>query len=78
MATPTPTPARFPGGGSKNAIDSGKLGSKPADPKRSPQRAAAELAKKKAEINKPAKGSVNFDKYKSGNFNGFTMKGPKG
>ena len=51
---------------------------KPADPKRSPQRAAAELAKKRAEINKPAKGSVNFDKYKSGNFNGFTMKGPKG
>lgn len=51
---------------------------KPADPKRSPQRAAAELAKKKAEINKPAKGSVKFDKYKSGNFNGFRMNGPKG
>lgn len=39
---------------------------------------AAKLAKKRADINKPAKGSVSFDKYKSGNFNGFTMKGPKG
>jgi len=50
----------------------------PIDPKRAPQRAAAELAKKKAAFNKPAKGSVNFDKYKTGNINGFYMPGPKG
>lgn len=57
---------------------------KPADPKRSPQRAAFEVAQKKAEIANKGKvaqktgGKDPYKMYKSPGKNGFSMSGPKG
>jgi hypothetical protein len=56
----------------------------PIDPKRSPQRAAFEVAQKKAEtamkgkVAQKSSGKDAYKQYKSPGVNGFSMKGPKG